>query len=117
MAIKVNLKIDQGADYSSTITLTDDNDDPIILTNYTGKAQLRKYYTSSTAYDFDVSLVANTGEVTISMSSNTTNSIEAGRYVYDIELTTDNGLVSRIVEGLVTVTPGVTRNNGVVEDE
>jgi hypothetical protein len=112
MAIKVNLKIDQGADYSSTITLTDDFDDPIPLEGFTGASQIRKYYTSSTAFDFDVAITANTGEVTISMAANTTNSIEAGRYVYDIELTDNNGKISRIAEGLVTITPGVTRDNG-----
>ena len=45
----------------------------------------------------------------LSMSANTTNSIAAGRYVYDCELTDSNGIVSRLVEGIVTVTPGVTR--------
>jgi len=32
----------------------------------------------------------------------------AGRYVYDVELD-NNGVISRIVEGIVTVTPQVTK--------
>jgi hypothetical protein len=43
------------------------------------------------------------------MSSNTTNSITEGRYVYDCELTTSGGVKSRIVEGIVTINPGVTQ--------
>jgi hypothetical protein len=110
MAVKANLKISQGSDYSTTINLTDDNDSPIDLTDYTGAAQMRKYYTSSNAFDFDVDIVANTGQVILTMSSTITNEIEAGRYVYDVELTDPEGKISRIAEGLVTITPGVTRN-------
>jgi hypothetical protein len=32
-----------------------------------------------------------------------------GRYVYDVELTDTSNSISRIVEGIVTVTPQVTR--------
>jgi len=43
--------------------------------------------------------------------SKTTSEInrEAGRYVYDVETTSGSGVVSRIVEGIITVTPEVTR--------
>lgn len=110
MAIKANLKIDQGADYSTTITLVGDSDDPINLEEYIGASQMRKYYTSLTAYDLGVTLVANTGEIILTMSSSVSNSIEAGRYVYDVELTnTVSNTVSRIVEGLITIAPGVTK--------
>jgi hypothetical protein len=108
MATKANLVIDQGADFLTTITLTDDDGVAIDLSNYTGAGQIRKYYTSSNAVDFNVT-ADEFGVVTISLSSNTSNSMEHGRYVYDIELTDQANQVSRIMEGLVTVTPGVTR--------
>jgi hypothetical protein len=109
MSIKANLQIGQGTDYATTVTITDDSDDPINLEGYTGAAQIRKYYTSSAAYDFDVLVTANTGEVTLEMSSNVSSTIEAGRYVYDVYLTDQNGKDSRIMEGIVTITPSVTR--------
>jgi hypothetical protein len=109
MGTKANLKIDQGSDFSTSITLTDDDGSALNLTGYTGAAQLRKYYTSTTSIDFNVDVDANTGAVSLSMTSNTTNHIEAGRYVYDVELTDTSGTVSRILEGIVTITPGVTR--------
>jgi hypothetical protein len=109
MATKANLKIDQGTDFSTSITLTDDDNDPVDLSSYTGEGQIRKYYTSTSAVDWSVSLGGNTGVVTISLTANTTNNIAAGRYVYDIEITNAAGIVSRILEGIVTVTPGVTR--------
>lgn len=109
MGTKANLKIDQGSDYATTITLTDDNGDPLELVGYTGQAQIRKYYTSSVSYDFDVAINGSTGQVTLSIDSETTNTIVAGRYVYDVELTDITGIVSRVLEGIVTITPGVTR--------
>ena len=69
---------------------------------------MRKSYTSSTAYAFTVGLNSN-GQVTLGMTSNTTSTIAAGRYVYDVEITSPSGVVTRVVEGLVTVTPNVTR--------
>jgi len=109
MSTKANLKIDQGADFSTSITLTDDDGNALNLSGYTGAGQIRKYYTSTTAVDFDVSVSANTGTVSLSLSSNTSNAMNSGRYVYDIELTDGSGVVSRIMEGIVTITPGVTR--------
>lgn len=109
MATKANLKIDQGTDYLTSVTLTDDDGNAISLSGYTGAGQIRKYYTSSTAVDFNVLIEANTGVVTLQLTSEQTNAIEAGRYVYDVELTDSANIVSRVLEGIVTVTPGVTR--------
>jgi len=41
------------------------------------------------------------------MNANTTSSITAGRYVYDVELV-NGSYVTRAAEGIVTVTPEVT---------
>jgi hypothetical protein len=109
MALKANMVIDQGASFSATVEVTDDNDDVINLTGYTANAQMRKHYTSLTAYSFSTSISPTTGVVTLSMNANTTNTISPGRYMYDCELTSDVGTIIRIIEGIVTVTPGVTR--------
>jgi hypothetical protein len=109
MAIKGNIVIDQGTTFQTSINVTDENELPIDLTNYTAAAQMRKHYTSSTSYAFAVSISPSLGIVTLSMTANTTNSISPGRYMYDCELTDVNGAVSRLIEGIVTVTPGVTR--------
>lgn len=109
MAIKAHITIDQGATYSTSIDVTDDNGDPVDLTGYTGVAQMRKHYTSSNSHSFTVDVLSGSGTVTLSMNATTTANITAGRYVYDCELTDGSGTVSRLVEGIVTVTPQVTR--------
>lgn len=109
MAIKANLQIDQGANFSTEIDVLDDNGDVVNLTGYTGAAQMRKHYTSSTATNFTVAINAPAGTVTLSMSAATSANVTPGRYVYDCELTSSSNVVSRLVEGIVTVTPQVTR--------
>lgn len=109
MAIKANLLIDQGSDFSTEIDVLDDNGDPVVLTGFTGAAQMRKHYTSSTSTAFNVSINASDGTVTLSMNAATSSTVTPGRYVYDCELTSSSNVVSRLVEGIVTVTPQVTR--------
>jgi hypothetical protein len=109
MAIKANIVIDQGTTFQTSINVTDDEENPVDLTEYSAAAQMRKHYTSSNAFSFTTSISPNLGIVTLSMTANTTNTITPGRYMYDCELTDPNGAVSRLIEGIVTVTPGVTR--------
>ena len=108
MATQVNLLIDQGATFSTVIDLVDENGVPINLSSYTGASQLRRHYTSSNAISFTVALTSN-GVITLSLTANQTTSLTAGRYLYDVEVTDNSGIVSRIVEGIVSVTPNVTR--------
>ena len=109
MALKANIIIDQGTDYSTIIDITDDNGDPIDLTDYTGSAYIRKHFSSSTHYAFDTVTCYANGSVKIAMGSVTSANIPAGRYVYDCNLVTSGNTATRIVEGILTVTPAVTR--------
>ena len=109
MAIKANLLIDQGVDYSTILSLTNDDGEVVTLAGYSANAQMRKTYTSSTAYTFSTTVDDTLGTITLSMTANQTANIVSGRYVYDVFTTDGSGLKSRVVEGIVTVTPRVTR--------
>ena len=108
MAIKSNLIIDQGSDYTITVSLTDQNGAALNLTGYTGRAQMRKSPTSTTNKDFTVSVNVS-GSITLSMTSEYTSGITAGRYMYDAEIISANNTVTRVIEGIVTITPEITR--------
>lgn len=109
MASKANLVIDQGSTFSTDLTMTDENGDGLYLVGYVANAQIRKWYTSSNAAaTFTATINTVSGVVTLSLTANQTSNLVAGRYVYDVELT-ESGIISRIVEGIVTVTPQVTR--------
>lgn len=109
MATKANIVIDQGTTFSTVITLADENGDAINLTGYSANSQIRKHYSSSNSQSFSISLGGTSGTVTLSLTSTQTSNLVAGRYVYDVEVVSTSNVVSRIVEGIVTVTPEVTR--------
>ena len=109
MAIKANLIVDQGTDYSTSINLTDADDNVVSLEGYTANAQLRKTYTSSNSVSFGITLEQSNGVVTLSLTDTPTANIVAGRYVYDVIVTSAANVTSRIVEGIVTITPRVTK--------
>lgn len=110
MATKANLVIDQGSTYSVEISLSDQNGDPLNLTGYVANSQIRKWYSSSTpAAVFDTNIDTNSSSITLFLTANQTSNLVAGRYVYDVETTNSSNTISRLVEGIVTVTPQVTR--------
>ena len=44
----------------------------------------------------------------ISLTNAQTNAMKAGRYVYDVEITSSGGTKTRVLEGQLEITPGVT---------
>lgn len=108
MAQKANLVVDQGSDFSTTIDILDSDGNAVDLSTYTAAGKVKKHYTSLSSVSFTTSLTSS-GILTISLAANTSDNLEAGRYVYDVELTSNTGDVTRVLEGILTVTPSVTR--------
>jgi hypothetical protein len=110
MAIIANLYIDQGTDFSITVDVTDSAGDILDLNGYTAAAQIRKTYSSSTvSATFGTSIAAATGQVTLTLDDTQTTALNAGRYVYDLNITSGSN-TTRVIEGQAIVTPGVTRS-------
>lgn len=109
MSIKTNLIVDQGSNFIYKVYLVDTDGLPFPITGFTGNAQIRKSYTSSSYTTMDVAIDSGSGVITLSMNAATTANLKQNRYVYDLQLTGNTGIVSRIVEGFVTVNPEVTR--------
>ena len=110
MATVQNITIDQGTTFSLTINLTNDDGSAKNLANYSIASQMRKSYEATTKTDFTTAKVAASGEVTISLTAAQTTAVKAGRYVYDVEITGTSPVETlRVLEGLVTVTPQVTK--------
>ena len=92
------------------VDITDADGNILILTGYTVAGQIRKNYDSSTFTAFTGSVSnAAMGKITLALTSTQTNALVAGRYVYDIEITSSGSAITRVLEGQLEVTPGVTR--------
>jgi hypothetical protein len=104
------LVIEQGATFISTLNVEDVNGDAINLTSYTANSQMRKsYYSSSSNIIISTITGTSNGEITLGMSAANTSNLAPGRYVYDVIITSPTNVVTRVVEGIVTVLPSVTR--------
>lgn len=104
-----NIYIDQGTTFSMSVTVSDQNGDPKDLTNYTAASQMRKSYYTSASTDFTTVIqYPLDGTVTISLTAEETSALKAGRYVYDIEISSNEETL-RILEGIVVINPEVTR--------
>ena len=109
MAIKANIVIDQGADFTAIVDVVDSAGATYDLEGYTVAAQMRKNYTSSAATTFVAAHNGIGGAISLSLSNTVSAALEPGRYLYDVEITSEGGVVTRVVEGIATVTPGMTR--------
>lgn len=110
MAGFVELTLEQGANFNTVLDLKDAAGGILNLAGYSAASQMRKSYYSSTATSFTVSITdASAGQITMSMNSANTSNVTSGRYVYDVLITSGTGVKTRIIEGIVTVLPSVTR--------
>jgi len=108
MATKLNITIDQGSEFETDFTVTDKDGNVVDLSPYTGTSEMRKHYASVNSISIGVTLNAN-GKVILSMPSSASANVSPGRYRYDVEITDSSNNTFRILEGIATVTPNITR--------
>lgn len=109
MALKTNLVIDQGSTWNTTILIAGPDNVPVDLTNYTAASQIRKHFSSANATPFTTVVGGASGTISLSLTSGQTMALAGGRYVFDVEITSNTGYVTRVIEGIVTINPNVTR--------
>jgi hypothetical protein len=108
-AININLALEQGTDYEVDFTIRNDNGTPLNLTGYASSSYVKKNYTSTTLYPFTVNFIDRiAGEISLGMGKSITSQIFEGRYVYDVTLTSPNNITTRVIQGNILVSPGVT---------
>ena len=111
MASYVELFVDQGTTFNNTINLTDDVTNAYInVSGYTITSSMRRsYYSANASANITCTITdAPNGEITMSMSANTTGAIKAGRYLFDVKMVDVAQITSRVLEGIITITPKVT---------
>ena len=66
------------------------------------------YATSSTIITSTVTGNAN-GEITLSMTAANTANLTPGRQVFDLLITSPSSVKTRVIEGIIVISPGVTQ--------
>jgi hypothetical protein len=69
----------------------------------------KSYY--ATSYKIITSTITGTanGEITLSMTSANTANLTPGRSVFDLLITAPDSTKTRVIEGIVVISPGVTQ--------
>jgi len=109
MSGKYNIVADQGATFNLNFTIATDGV-ALNLTGYTFAMQVRRSSNSSTTLlSLTSATMTSVGTVAVTVSAATMNDVPAGRWVYDIELTSSGGEVTRYLEGRFIVKAQVTQ--------
>lgn len=104
-----NLRVNQGADFSFSLTILEDSGVVKNLNGASVESDIRKHHTANSSLSFTTSINTETSVVTLSLTANQTFELSEGKYVYDAILTDSDENVTRIVEGLLFLRPSVTR--------
>ena len=112
MSAKYNLVCDQATTFNFQFQILENNT-PLDLTGYTGTMTVRPFVgattttvVATTANGYIV-FDATNGRITVTLSATVTGAISAGRYAYDLVITS-GVTVTRILEGKFIVTGAVT---------
>lgn len=109
----LNLTFPQGGTWKLDLTYNQ-NDVPVNLTSFSARMQARTSYDSTATVlnltnGTGITLGGTAGTIAVQVAATTSAAIGAAQYVYDLEIESAGGEVTRVVEGTLLVTPEVTR--------
>ena len=113
-ATTYDILIEQGATYSQLVTYKESGV-AVNLTGYTARMQVRSTLESAssvvelTTANGRIALGGSAGTITLTISATDTAALTAGRGVYDLELVSGSGIVTRLLQGVCTIIRNVTR--------
>lgn len=118
-----DIKVLQGATFSLGLTIKDSDENPIDLTGYSFRGQIRRTVSSANveaSFSFQVqNQLTETGKVTCFISAEETAAIKVNqspgaerrltRMSYDIESEDESGTVVRWLQGVAEINPETTK--------
>ena len=105
----------QGATFARVITWKDEADALIDLTGYTARMHVRESVDADTAFitltteNGGITLGGAAGSITLSISAATTAALTQTSGIYDLEMISGGGVVTRLLQGAVIISKEVTR--------
>jgi hypothetical protein len=112
-----NFTINANADFQQELIWTDSNGNPIDLTSYTAKMEVANntnsnrtiyHILSSSGMNPEITFNASLGIINLLIPASITQTFAFTSGVFDLLLTAPGGQVTRLLQGPVTVSPGVT---------
>jgi hypothetical protein len=114
-AATYDITIEQGATFRLNLVWRDADNNPVDLTGYVARMQVRASYSDSavqlnlTTQNGAIVLGGALGTIAVTGAATVTDDIPIRAGVYDLELEAADGTVTRLVQGKVRISPEVTR--------
>jgi hypothetical protein len=112
---KYPLILEQGSTFSRVLTWKDVNGTAINLSGYVARMQIRQTVDAAisllelTTENGRITLGGPNGTITLFIAAADTLALSQTSAVYDLELLSSSGVVTRLLEGSVTISQEVTR--------
>lgn len=107
--------IEKGATFSRVLTWKDENSTAYDLTGYTARMHIREERDDTakivelTTENGGITLGGAAGTITLLITDTATSAITQNSGVYDLELVSSGGVVTRLLEGDISIINEVTR--------
>lgn len=107
---KYNLSIESGTTWELSLSVDSTAGTDMDLTGYTFAAKIAKsYYDDAPVSMTATVLSATAGTFKLQLSAAQTSALDSSiEYVYDVEMTTSAGVVTRLIQGRASISEGVT---------
>lgn len=113
MTTRANLYVDQGVDYLADLEIFTNTEEQFPVDEKTFTCQVRKLYSTQLAFEADVQVLVDGDDINnvieLFISADKTANLEPGKYVYDIIMEDEGVFVFKVLEGLMTILPTITR--------
>ena len=112
MTVKYNFVMNQGETFEMSLQLLYTDRRPFNLTNHTVRGMLRNRYEDiDPLVSFTTTVVdAVAGKIRLNLTDEQTAGLDFIKAVYDVEVeNTDTGVVTRAIQGYITLSKEVTR--------
>ena len=108
MSTNIDLHADKGSTFSVAVNVENKDGSAFDCTGYNVRGQVRKTYKSEYGVNLSCDYIDQAdGLIGLSLTSEETAAMKAGRYYYDAEIFSDSGTVIRVLEGIFEVSPRV----------
>lgn len=107
--------LEQGSTFTRDFIYKDANGAVVNLSGYTARMQIRQFKESeeklieATTANGKLVISGTLGQISLTILPSDTNSVKFAQGVYDLEIESPGGVVTRIIQGVVTFDKQVTR--------
>jgi hypothetical protein len=114
-AATYNFQIEQGTTLLKPIVWKDSTGAAVNLAGFTARMQIRQSVSADevllelSTINSKIAITPLTGTITMIFNAATTSAIDWKRGKYDLELTSSDGTVTRLIEGEINVSREITR--------